>query len=156
MKLKYYLRGLGIGILVTTIILMIAFARHPQKLTDEEIIARAEMLGMVMEDKEAGESIPKSTEQATEKDTQQLEPATEQIPEPDTQVQQLAEITIVKGDTSDVVADRLHEAGVVADAGEFNRFLIEKDYERRILPGKVQIPAGADYEQIAQILIKPR
>ena len=86
MKLKYYLRGLGVGILVTTVILMIAFARHPQKLTDEEIIARAEMLGMVMEDKEAGESIPKSTEQTTEKDTQQPVPATEQIPEPDTQV----------------------------------------------------------------------
>ena len=68
----------------------------------------------------------------------------------------MAEITIVEGDTSAVVTDRLHEAGVVADAAEFNKFLIEKDYERRILSGKVQIPAGADYEQIAQILIKPR
>ena len=38
MKLKYYLRGIGIGMIVTTIILMIAFAVHKeQPLTDDEI-----------------------------------------------------------------------------------------------------------------------
>ena len=49
MKLKYYLRGIGIGMIVTTIILMIAFAVHKeQPLTDEEIRMRATELGMVM------------------------------------------------------------------------------------------------------------
>ncbi len=48
MKLKYYLRGLGIGIIVTTVILMISFPGKEEKLTDEEIIARAKQLGMVM------------------------------------------------------------------------------------------------------------
>ena len=49
MKLKYYLRGIGIGMIVTTIILMIAFAVHKeQPLTDEEIRTRAAELGMVM------------------------------------------------------------------------------------------------------------
>lgn len=48
MKLKYYLRGIGIGLIVTTVILMITFSIHGQKpLTDEEIIARATELGMV-------------------------------------------------------------------------------------------------------------
>lgn len=46
MKLKYYLRGLGIGIIVTTIILMISFSMHKEELSDEQIIARAEALGM--------------------------------------------------------------------------------------------------------------
>ena len=46
MKLKYYLRGLGIGIIVTTIILMISFSMHKEKISDEQIIARAEALGM--------------------------------------------------------------------------------------------------------------
>ena len=51
MKLKYYLRGIGIGMIVTTIILMIAFAVHKeQPLTDEEIRTRATELGMVMPD----------------------------------------------------------------------------------------------------------
>ena len=50
MKLKYYLRGLGIGIIITTIIMMIAYSGYTKELTDEEIIARAEALGMVMEE----------------------------------------------------------------------------------------------------------
>lgn len=49
MKLKYYLRGIGIGMIVTTIILMITFAVHGnQPLTDDEIRERAAELGMVM------------------------------------------------------------------------------------------------------------
>lgn len=49
MKLKYYLRGIGIGMIVTTIILMITFAVHKnQPLTDDEIRERAAELGMIM------------------------------------------------------------------------------------------------------------
>ena len=51
MKLKYYLRGLGIGIFATVIILTIASLGKKKDLTDEEIIARAKELGMVMEDR---------------------------------------------------------------------------------------------------------
>ena len=45
MKLKYYLRGLGIGVFVSVLIVGLASGR--QKMTDEEIIARAKELGMV-------------------------------------------------------------------------------------------------------------
>lgn len=51
MKLKYYLRGLGIGIIVTTIILTISFGGKETDIDDipvEEVIAKATMLGMVM------------------------------------------------------------------------------------------------------------
>lgn len=48
MKLKYYLRGLGIGIFVTAFICTIA-AGSPSELTDQEIMERAESLGMVRE-----------------------------------------------------------------------------------------------------------
>ena len=49
MKLKYYLRGVGIGLIVATLILMIASSLHSNKdMSDAEIIARAEELGMVM------------------------------------------------------------------------------------------------------------
>lgn len=50
MKLKYYLRGLGIGIIITTIILTIVHSGSAKELTDEEIITRAESLGMVMKE----------------------------------------------------------------------------------------------------------
>lgn len=66
MKLKYYLRGLGIGVLVTTIILAIALNRKPMELTDAQIKERAAQLGMVekgnQEDKKTNEKSEKTTE----------------------------------------------------------------------------------------------
>ena len=46
MKLKYYLRGLGIGILTTTVILSLAGIGR-KNMTDEEVVKRAKELGMV-------------------------------------------------------------------------------------------------------------
>ena len=51
MKLKYYLRGLGVGIICTAIIMGIALSGNKKEaLTDTEIIERARLLGMVMKD----------------------------------------------------------------------------------------------------------
>ena len=54
MKLKYYLRGLGIGIIITTITLSIVSGKDSKSMSDEEVIARASELGMVMEEKNDG------------------------------------------------------------------------------------------------------
>ena len=47
MNLKYYLRGLGIGIIVTAIIMLVLSAQNTKTLTDEEIKQKAKALGMV-------------------------------------------------------------------------------------------------------------
>jgi len=47
MKLKYYLRGLGIGIVVTALIMGLISLSKKETLSDAEVIARAEKLGMV-------------------------------------------------------------------------------------------------------------
>lgn len=47
MKLKYYLRGLGIGIVVAALLMGFVKAGGKEKLSDDEIIARAAQLGMV-------------------------------------------------------------------------------------------------------------
>lgn len=44
--MKYYLRGLGLGILVTAIVMGLAASRR-KTMTDEQIIARAKQLGMI-------------------------------------------------------------------------------------------------------------
>ena len=47
MKLKYYLRGLGIGMMVTAIVLTLSFtSRRSGNLTDSEIREKARDLGM--------------------------------------------------------------------------------------------------------------
>lgn len=82
MKLKYYLRGLAVGILVTTIILAISFSQTKRELSDQEVINRAKQLGMVMADSgkiedyredtqtETGQSEQGETEENVTGDTQ--------------------------------------------------------------------------------------
>jgi hypothetical protein len=60
MKLKYYMRGLGIGIVLTTLILTIA--RPNEKMSDQDIKRRATELGMVMEN-EDNENLDKVLEE---------------------------------------------------------------------------------------------
>lgn len=48
MKLRYYMRGLGIGIFVTAILMALTIHGKTERLTDEQIIERAEALGMEM------------------------------------------------------------------------------------------------------------
>ena len=47
MKLRYYLRGLGIGIVITALLMGFTKTATKETLSDDEIIARAEALGMV-------------------------------------------------------------------------------------------------------------
>ena len=47
MKLKSYLRGLGLGIIVTTIVLVVTIKAANHEMTDAEIISKARELGMV-------------------------------------------------------------------------------------------------------------
>lgn len=53
MKLKYYLRGMGIGIILTAIVMGFALGGRKATLSDAEIIQRAKVLGMV----EAGNGV---------------------------------------------------------------------------------------------------
>ena len=51
MKVKYFLRGLGIGILVTTLLLFVGARKNVQSsMTDEQIMKRAKQLGMLTKD----------------------------------------------------------------------------------------------------------
>ena len=50
MKLKYFLRGLGSGVVITSIILTLSFQGRNSEMSEAEIIKRAEELGMVQEE----------------------------------------------------------------------------------------------------------
>lgn len=59
MKLKYYLRGLGTGILFATVVLFIAYA---YRMSDKQIKEKAKELGMVFPGKETSTDIETTTE----------------------------------------------------------------------------------------------
>lgn len=91
MKLKYYLRGLGIGMIVTALILGISFSNRKdqtsQIMTDDQIRERAAELGMVdsseltlaalqNSEKQPTEGTPEETTQTQEQNNIEAEPET--------------------------------------------------------------------------------
>lgn len=93
MKLKYYLRGLGIGVLVSVIIMTVAFGNR-KPMTDEEIKARAKELGMIensvladmnKDDTQAAEDIKESEDTRDTEDVKESEDTqdTEDVKEPE-------------------------------------------------------------------------
>ena len=130
MKLKYYLRGLGIGIIVTTLVLMVAVSGKKEKLSDQEIMQRAEQLGMVMADEgqtETGteENTGTEAQPETEQDVQNTEAGTEENadentenasePETEPQTEAAAEPAAPEDTTGNVVGEVKQEtSGEVA------------------------------------------
>ena len=176
MKLKYYLRGLGIGVLVTTIILTIA--HHAQrKMSDADIIERAKELGMVMEedtlfdDSETKENQTTTQDPTTEQGTTQepttKEPVTEEpttkepvTEEPTTQKPtgnlKTVTFTVTDGMYSEAVTDILYKAGIITNKAEFNSFLEKNGYSRIIQNGKHTVNSSMSYEEIAKVITKTR
>ncbi|MCI5741948.1 MAG: hypothetical protein SO445_10995 [Lachnospiraceae bacterium] len=157
MKLKYYLRGLGIGILITTIIFMI-FIRVDKNhiMTDKEIMARAEELGMVMQEEDDSKTLEQLKEeegQQTPEDTQNTTENAEDGQEQNTpQTVEQVQFNILPGEYSDVISQKLFDAGLIDDKAAFNEFIINSDYDNFIQTGDFTIPKGASYEEIAKIL----
>jgi len=198
MKIRYYLRGLGLGILVTAIFFMIS-GKSSQTMSDEMIKARAKELGMsesvvlselpvkeettLLEEEEMPEetiTVVAETEEtlveesvAEESNEEVVEEVAEEVAieteeeiaeeftqaEPVTETEvQIAEntepivIAVNRGEGSDTVSGRLQEAGLVADAHEYDKYLMANGYDKRIGVGNHTIPAGATWEDIAKIL----
>ena len=177
MKLKYYLRGLGIGILVTAVIMGVTQGSRKETLSDREIRERAAALGMVepgnsLADLEAAETpaateIPEAikTPAATEIPEAAETPAATEAPAATPEVtarptQKPAEeeegssytFEIQAGDSSYQVAYRLQQAGLVADARDFDNYLCSKGYDRKLKTGSYEIPETATEEEISEIL----
>jgi hypothetical protein len=176
MKLKYYMRGLGIGIVLTTLILIIANPKD--KLTDTEIMERAKALGMVeakdLEDKalsEVLESIKPSvtpsvapTVAPTPEPSKAPEPtkAPTPTPKPTPVVElpkddnrdgenkgELVNFSVEPGMSSGKVAAMLVEKGLIKDAEDFNQYIVKVGKASVIRVGTYTLPKGATYEEIA-------
>ena len=223
MKLRYYLRGLGVGIIVTAIIMNIAFS-NKQEMSDEEIKARAAELGMIEDtvlapnqtptptagaaadgqgwtnivtptqtddiavshaagqtteqpaQGEAASGVPTPTAAITETPmssptatptakptavptaiptpTPTAKPTATPTatPTPTQAVQETVTITINSGEGSGTVSRKAAQAGLVADAADFDRYLCANGYDKKLAVGNHIIPVGASYEEIAKKL----
>lgn len=147
MKLKYYLRGLGIGIIVTTIILVSCFSMQKPKMTDAQIIEKASQLGMIMPEQDsvvAAETETTEPEETQQKNEQQVA-AEEAQQEPFT-------LVVNRGDVCRTMCENLAANGVIDDSEGLRKYLSEVGYASFISAGTYQIPYHASYEEITNIL----
>ena len=209
MKIRYYLRGLGLGILFTTVFFLIG-GSSKQTMSDEMIKERAKELGMIENtvladigntmDESVEESIviseivstevntdievESTSEMDTETVAEETSPETEESVEETSMEEELSEvetessseeeilseeeeeeeetpetgqiisIVVNKGEGSDTVSRRLYEAGLVDDPYEYDRYLMQNKYDRKIGAGEHLIPTGSSWEEIAQLLCR--
>jgi hypothetical protein len=263
-KHKYYMRGIGVGILVCALILIIARINTPAQISNDEIVSRARALGMVDPgdlslseandlgggdegaagvsantpvsdtDQNVGNTtdtntdqntdqgtdstdagIDQNTDQNTDQGTDTTDAGTDQNTDQntdqstditdagtdqntdqntdhgtdttdagtdqntdqntdqstditdagtdqntdqntdqgtDTTAQDYAVLVIERGNSSNVVADKLQALGVIEDSKDFDRYLVNNGYANRISVGTFQIPYGSGYEFIARTI----
>lgn len=83
MKIKYFLRGLGVGILVTVLLLFVGTTKvQNQAMSDEEIMNRAKQLGMLTKEEASDYRLDQSIDQIKENlgETTSKEPETTTVP----------------------------------------------------------------------------
>lgn len=136
MELKYYLRGLGLGIVVTAVIMGLALSGK-RTMTDEEVIARAKTLGMV----ENTESMLLSDAAAQEDDEAQEAEETEQVADPAEQEPQEA-----------VTEEAVMEENSQADVSEGDNTEEEDSEDTQVVTSAQESdPAEQDAEEAADV-----
>ncbi|MCR5143973.1 MAG: endolytic transglycosylase MltG [Lachnospiraceae bacterium] len=176
MKLKYYLRGAGIALIVVSLIWIVAGAFEGDNISQEKIETEAKKLGMVYPDDnktldEADKNKDENTDNQTDINVENTDDnnATEQADSENNQEGETSSDDLWKGQTDDMVetvqfnissgessytvSKHLQEQGLVDDANNFDRFLTQSDSDNALRPGNYTIPKGASYEDINNILM---
>ena len=170
MKRKYFVRGLGVGILFGALIMFAAYMTSGKnRMSDEDVIKRAQELGMVKQSEYVLESDVTSQETTTEEITTEAttEKATTEAPTEKTTTEKATTeasttekadtstqttVTISSGMSSEAIASALANAGLVDDASKFNSFLVANGYDMKLETGNFSLETGMSYEEIAKIL----
>lgn len=173
MNRKYYLRGLGAGIVITAIIMGITAGGKKEALTEEEIIIKAKALGMIESEDlaEAIEDTKAETEEALRKEIEEelrkeieaeyakiaqtvtggadngndSEAAEEESTEP-------VIFKVNRGENPQSIDERLKAEGLISEESNFDDYLLDNGYDRKIVAKEYEIPKNADMETIARII----
>lgn len=165
MKIKSFIRGMGCGIIIASLVILLTlykdgYFKNDSKKNSDGKKVKTENITCSSNDviKETKEEINKDTEkkeETTAKDNKEVTKK-EETTEQETTIQETTEsgdkvtIEISKGTSSDDAAKVLKEAGLIDDEKAFDDFMKENNYESKLKIGSYSIEKGADFEQIAQ------
>lgn len=179
MKIKWFLRGLGVGIVVTALLLCITY-RNTKENTN--IIQQAKELGMVFPKNETEsaeetanrlaqevkkqenveQTVTQSAVVAEDKElTEKEKKAKEKLESSEKDIKNASAFqngkktfVVRSGLLSSSVSREMEEAGIIEDSKAFDEYLEKKGYGRMVRSGKYKIPEGADFETIAKIITR--
>lgn len=165
MKLKYYIRGLGTGLIITTLILVIFrnTSSADNKLKEEETSSVTSVIAIKETENVTDKSTEKETEKVTEKPTDKeteksTEKETEKVTEKPTENITSAEekiVIIFKGvDTAYKAADILISAGLISDKNEFVMYMYNNGYDSKMQDGTYNLKKGDSLETIAKTITR--
>lgn len=112
MKLRMYLRGLGLGMIVTALVLSFGVKSENKTMTDAEVRARAKELGMVEESEKLKDAVSKEAVNGEEAAAEVTDSANEDEP-----AEEVTEPNEVKADGTDKSEEQKPEA-TKDDAGK--------------------------------------
>ena len=172
MRLKYYLRGLGLGIIFTCVILMIFSNGNKSKDTsvveDSNGIELTEAVGNDFDSNEGEEQSVTDESNNDENDSNandEIQSLDENINKPidDQTVNEMTgdsgeleseyvSLVIEQGDIARDVAEKLYEDGIINDVEAFRKYLGETGVSHTLHAGEYQIKVGATFEEIVEVL----
>ena len=151
MKLKYYMRGLGIGILITTIVLSLGGKKV--KLSDKEIMARAGKLGMVMKEADSDDNLEEVLEHSLDKEDSEIDVVennkdNEESPgiDGDTNVDDVNTDTGADTDVDDKVDE--NNIGVSENPGDDGDFSVDITEPDRVDTEQNRVDTGQDVQEL--------
>lgn len=62
------------------------------------------------------------------------------------------EVSILPGEYSDTISQKLLDAGLIDDKAAFSKYINDTNVDNLIQPGTFTVPKGASYEEVAKIL----
>ncbi|MBE5900602.1 MAG: endolytic transglycosylase MltG [Lachnospiraceae bacterium] len=149
MRFKYYLRGAGVGILVTTIVLTIAFWRFKPTLTADEIRLQARKLGMV-EAEEADKQQEETEKKEDSKEDKPTEPEENQEkPEDEKSENEKSEDEKEKKEESEKESDKKEDSKKDETTGKEDKKDDSEKEDKEKEPRKIRfVVSGGEFSDV--------
>ncbi len=165
----YLLLGVGIGLLFGSIVNFASPNVEYREYTEEEIRQKAQGLGMYELDEifEMNDMLNQQVEKTLEKENSNQEdnPSTledenkaeekDEIEEKKAlETEEYIEFRIKEGESSKIVINNLFEANIIEDKAKFTELVYEKQMSKKLKYGLFNIPKGADYDTVIEIITR--
>lgn len=157
-KLRYYLRGVGIGIVFTGLVFGVVSQdeKVTEVMTKEEIITKAKEYGLVEVIDHKLNDLLSPTPTSTDVPETSATPMPTDSPietiAPDTNRIVYYKFTVNQGDTPRIISQKLEKEGIIESAEEFLQFLKENEYTRKLKAGTYEIKEHSTISTIAKVL----